>query len=227
LHTVIALATYSLPSAPATITAEEIIMTVHTTSFRRLGSLALVLLTLIGGILTKDARGVPAPKSTPYALLYIPKKTTDYDTTQYRRKQITLIRTNSAPFVLFWAIRGLKNTDLPSLPQGGKGGENRFDNEKDIAWLAQHLKLEYLDGTGVLRISLDAGKPREQALLVNAVVHGYFQVGVHPRRKRFEDELEVLQKSLKSTMAMSAALNGEKQKILERKTVEIEDNINL
>ncbi len=187
-------------------------MPARKTSFRLLNGLVLVFLTLLGGILSDNAPGAPAPKFTPCALLYVPKKTSQYETTQYRRRQIALIRTNSAPFILFWAIRRLKNADLPSLPKKGKSGEDRFDNEEDITWLAQNLKLEYLEGTGVLRISLAAGSPREQALLVNAVVHAYFQLEVDIEKRdtargleRFKSLMELRQEELRTAQGAHKA----------------------
>jgi hypothetical protein len=190
------------------------------TSFRLLRSLVLVLLLIFGGILSDNAPGAPAPRSNPYALLYIPKKISQHETTQYRRRQITLLRTNSVPFVLFWAIRSLKETDLPSLPKKGKGGENRHNNEEDIAWLAQNLKLEYLDGTGVLRISLAAGSRREQALLINAVVHAYFQLEVDIQKRHHERGLERHRSLMKMRQEEFETAHGAHKRNLERSIVE-------
>lgn len=200
-------------------------MPFRTTSYRLLRSLVLVLLTLFGGMLSDYAPGAPAPKSNPYALLYVPKKTSQFESTQYRRRQIDLFKTNSAPFVLFWAIRSLKNTDLPSLPKKGKGGDNRHNNEEDIAWLVQNLKVEYLDGTGVLRISLAAGTRREQVLVVNAVVNAYFQLDVDRQKQLYESHLEGQKKMAKHFQGEVGAVIGERKQKLERRLVDIKDAI--
>jgi hypothetical protein len=190
-----------------------------------LGSLVIVILTLLGGILLEDAPGAPAPKSNPYTLLYIPKKTSQFETTQYRRRQIALFSNNSAPFILFWAIRSLKNADLPSLPKKGKGGENRYNNEEDIAWLAKNLKVENLDGTGVLRIYLAVGSRREQALLVNAIVDAHIRLEVHPKKEHLEKTIEMIQKDLKTETKLLATAKGENKKRIEQAIIQIKDNL--
>src|SRR5579883_761864 len=202
-------------------------MFARTTLFRLLDNLLLVFFAFFGVIQSENARGAPVPESKPYALLYIPKKTSVYETNRYRRRQLALLRTDTSPYVLYWAIESLKGADLQSLPKTGKAGKKKDNHDEEVAWLAQHLQIDYLDGTGVLRIALNAGNPREQALLVNAVVHGYFKVEVDRRHKRVKDALEFLQRDLNTTMAMSAALNGEKKELLERKIAEIQDNIKL
>ena len=166
-------------------------------SFRQLGFPALILLALLADSPPRDAPGAPAPKPKPYALLYIPKKTGQYETAQYRRRQIPFFKTNNAPFVLYWAIRSLKNTDLPSLPKKGRG-EGKHDHDEDIAWLTQNLKVEYLDDTGALRVSLAAGSRREQAILVNATARAYFQVEVRQQRESMEENREILKRKLES-----------------------------
>lgn len=184
-------------------------------SFRLLGFLALIFLALLADLPPREAPGVPVPKPKPYALLYIPKKSSLYETNQYHRRQIALVKTKAAPFVLFWAIRSLKNADLPSLPEKGQGGENRFNNEEDVAWLEQNLKVGYLDGTGVLRISLAAGSPKEQALLVNAVVHAYFKLEVRPLQESYEQRLVTCKRMLKSSQEGFEMLAEAEKKLME------------
>lgn len=195
-------------------------MPARATSIRLLRILFLVLLMIFGGILSDYVPGAPAPKSNPYALLYIPRKTSRFATTQYRRRQIALIRANSAPFVLSWAIRSLKNTDLPSLPKKGKAGENGFESKEDVAWLAQNLKLEYLDGTGVLRISLAAGSRREQALLVNAIVHAYYRLEVDIEKRNCEIGIELLKKLMEEHQTVLGMAHGAEKRDLEQCIVE-------
>jgi len=193
----------------------------NSASCRLISHLVLAVFALAAGAMLQNATGTPAPKpKPPYALLYIPKKTGQYETTQYRRRQIAFFKSNSVPFVLFWAIRNLKNADLPSLPKKGKGGENRHNNEEDIAWLVQNLKVEYLDGTGVLRISLAAGGRREQALLVNAVVNAYFQLEVDSKKRDYERWLERYKSLMKTLQEELGSAEGAYKKILEQSIVD-------
>lgn len=201
-------------------------MPARATSIWLLRSVILVLM-ISGGILSDYAPGSPAPKSTPYALLYIPKRTSQYETTQYRRKQIAIFKTNSVPFVLHWAIHNLKKTDLPSLPKKGKGGENGHDHDEDVAWLAQNLKVEYLDGTGVLRITLAAGSRREQALLVNAIVHAYFQLEVDIEKRNCEIGIELLKKLMEEHQTVLGMAHGAEKRDLEQCIVENKASITL
>lgn len=200
-------------------------MTTRANSFRRLRNLVFVIIVLLGGVLSDSVPAVPAPKSNPYALLYIPKKEGQFETIQYRRRQIASFKENSAPFVLFWAIRSLKNTDLPALPKTGKGGANRHNNEEDIVWLAQNLKVEYLDGTGVLRISLAAGSRREQALLVIAVVNVYFQVEVNRKKQLYEEWLESRKRIAKVFQGEVEVMSGEVKNKVEKRLVHVKDEI--
>lgn len=192
------------------------------TSFWLLGGLPLVIFTLLGGIFSGIAPGTPAPKSKPYALLYIPKKADQYETIRNRRCQFASAKSRST---LYAAIRSLKGVELPLLPKRGKGRGVEDDHDDDVAWLAQHLQIEYLDGTGVLRIALAAGTPREQALLVNAVVHGYFQKEVQLQQERLKRALEAGQQLLVELKKTSAVRSGEEKEVADQRIVELKDKI--
>lgn len=186
-------------------------MSARTTSFRLLGNLGLVIFVNFTGMLPAKVSGAPAPKTKPYALLYIPKKMNADETARFRRSQIASLKTNESRFVLYAAIRSLKNTDLPSLPKKGKGQGGNDNHSDDVSWLMKHLKVEFLDGTGVIRIALNAGTLREQALLVNAIAHGYRQVMVLPEKKRYEVGLEVLKRDLEHLLRWRTRLEGDKK----------------
>lgn len=192
-------------------------------SFRLLGHLVLASSELAAGTLLQIAAGAPAPKpKTPYALLFVPKKTNLYETIRYRRDQSGLLRDRS---VLYAAIRSLKNAHLPSLPKKGKGEGEGDAHEEDVAWLAQNLKVEYLDGMGVLRISLTAGTRREQALLANAIAHAYFRLEVRREQEGFELILGSLQEQENSLTKALPAMNGEEKKRFEGHFVAVKDKI--
>ncbi|MGH7223769.1 MAG: hypothetical protein ACRELF_11110, partial [Gemmataceae bacterium] len=93
------------------------------------------------------------------------------------------------------ALSSLKAADLPSLKK----------QENPAGWLSRKLKLESLDGTTVLRLSVTAGSRREQALLVNAIAQAYFKVEVPEQRQDAERTLEKMQTHLKS---MQKLLDG-------------------
>ncbi len=192
-------------------------MSARTTSFRLVGNLALVIIVLFGEILSETARGAPAPKSKIYALLYIPKKSNQYETIQNRRRQIASIRSR---YTLYAAIRSLKGVDIPLLPKKGKGHGVEDNHDDDVAWMAQHVQVEYLDGTGVLRISLTAGSRREQALLVNAVVHAYFQLEVDIQKRDAERGLERHKSLMKLRQAELGTPDGAHKSNLERAIIE-------
>jgi hypothetical protein len=209
-------------------TIQETAMRIRPSSFRLLGISIFVALLLLADLPLRHAPGAPAPKpNPPYALLYIPKKAGQYETTRYRRRQFAFFKENSSPFVLFRAIRNLKNTNLPSLPKKGKGGEGKHDNDEDTAWLGQNLKVEYLDGTGVLRITLAAGSRREQALLVNAVVHAYFQLEVDRQKQSCELDLESAKRQIKMWREVFKTADGAEKKNLEQGIVVLKVQIKL
>jgi hypothetical protein len=60
--------------------------------------------------------------------------------------------------------------------------------------LARHLRAEFLDGTGVLRVSVGAGTPKEQAALANAVAKSYLREIVHRENDARLARLERLKK---------------------------------
>lgn len=53
-------------------------------------------------------------------------------------------------------------------------------------WLRENLRVESLEDTGVLRISLEAGSPTEQVVIVNAAAKAYIRVASENRRERYE-----------------------------------------
>lgn len=191
--------------------------------FRLTGHLVLAALALTAGTFLQNTKGAPAPKpKPPYALVFVPKKGDNYKTICNRRDQSRILR---GRFVLYAAVRSLSNVHLPSLPKKGKGQGERDAHEEDVAWLAQNLKVEYLDGTGVLRVSLASGSRREQALLVNAIVHAYFQLEVDSQKQDCESRLEELKKLLKMNQRGHAATDERVQKIQEKETIDVKDSI--
>jgi hypothetical protein len=183
-------------------------------SFGLQGLLALAVLALGATVLLQNATGVPAPKpQPPYALLFVPNKAKLYETTRNRRYQFGLLRD---PSVLCEAIRSLKNAPLPSLPKKGRGEGEGDPHEEDVAWMKQNLKAEYLQGTGVLRISMIVGSRREQALLVNAVVQAYFRLEVDRAKQNCEQDLELTKKAVKMWQQSLGTEDAERKRKIEQ-----------
>jgi hypothetical protein len=124
-----------------------------------------------------QARVDPKPAATPeiYALLLIgdsqagpwPKGLPTperEDPAQFRRTQAALLRSRPT---LQAALEEKGISDLAILPK----------DQKAVTWLEENLVTEYLDSTGLLRVSLtrrvSSEKPEEQAKLLNAIVKGY------------------------------------------------------
>lgn len=194
----------------------------RTTSFRLFGNLLVALLALFGVMLSENAPAAPAPKAKIYALLYIPKKSNQLETIRNRRSQIDSVKSR---FTLYEAIRRLKSVDLPSFPKKSKGKGVENDHDEDVAWLAQNLKVEFLDGTGALRISLATGSHREQALLINAIIHTYFKGEVRRKQEHFEKNLESLHQLLRKLKEKVDGEKGEDKRLIQRRIDEVQEGI--
>lgn len=175
---------------------------------RLLGSLVLISLAL--GPLSKDSRAVPAPKpKPPSALLFIPKIP---NLAHHRRYQINMLRCS---VVLRTALNSLKAADMPSLKK----------QDDPAGWLSRNLKVESLDGTTVLRLTVTVGSRREQALLVNAIARAYFKVEVPEQRQRAEQALKESQDELESMQTLLAKLRSHADKRIQRIAQGFEDDV--
>jgi hypothetical protein len=141
-------------------------------------------------------KGATAKQATPpsvYALLHVarhpPKVLGDGpqaaldpgEPAEYRRTQLALLRSR---LVLTAALREPVIAKMPLVQQLPDSTE----------WLAKHLRAEFLNGTGVLRVSVGAGTPREQAALANAVANAYLREIVNKENGARLARLERLKK---------------------------------
>jgi RNA polymerase sigma factor (sigma-70 family) len=101
----------------------------------------------------------------------------------YRRTQAVLVR--SRP-VLRAALRRREAADLAVL----KGSAD------PLRWLEKHLRVEVLDDTGVLRVSVGEGGEEERAALANAVARAYVGEAVAAEEKRKQWRQKVLEERL-------------------------------
>ncbi len=122
-------------------------------------ALSLPTLSLVG---QSPALPAPAPKPRPKgaeALLYIKRVPgrTDKEQGEIRQK------------VRYLLIFGLRewilepDTRIPGL-------EGPFSTPKRLKWRNENVQLTWVEDTGVLRITCQAGTPREQAIFVNKAV---------------------------------------------------------
>jgi hypothetical protein len=152
----------------------------------------LVVLVRSAATQQGDEKGPAAKKESPpgvFALLFVerhPPKVLDdgqkapadpADPERYRRTQLALLRTRA---VLIRALRDPAIAKLPVVQQ----------QADPVAWLQKHLRAEYPDDTGVLRVSVSAGTPKEQAALANAVTSAYLAEGPD---KEYEQRFKRLQ----------------------------------
>jgi RNA polymerase sigma factor (sigma-70 family) len=63
-----------------------------------------------------------------------------------------------------------------------------------VAWLEKNLRTAFLDGSGVLRVSVAEGRPAERAALLNAVVRSYLDEVVEAERQAKVRRVEQLEK---------------------------------
>lgn len=134
---------------------------------------------------------------------------------EFRRTQLVILRTRA---VLNNALRDPAVNKLPVVQQ----------QTDAVAWLEKHLHTEYLDGTGMLRLSLRTGNPKEQAALVNAVADAYLREAINKangqklqrlnRLKKLYTEYDSLLSGKRETLRnMTKALGSGDAKILNRK----------
>jgi uncharacterized protein involved in exopolysaccharide biosynthesis len=87
--------------------------------------------------------------------------------------------------------------------------------------MERNLKIEYLDGTGVIRIGLTAGSPREQALLVNAVARAYFKDIVLRDKEDHERRHDGLNRALKVQQELLRTKEMKEKKALIQREIEL------
>jgi hypothetical protein len=70
---------------------------------------------------------------------------------------------------------------------------DRFEGqEMDAEWLAQHLKVDFVDGPETLRLSLGLPNAEEARLLVAAVVNVYIEESINRRMNQFKERQKQL-----------------------------------
>lgn len=175
----------------------------RSTSLWLLSCLVIISLLLFARFAPREAESAPAPTPRPpYALLFVPKRVTPAETASIRRWYMDRLRERT---VLLAALRNPKATNLLCIKK-----------QKDPAdWLKHNLRLDYLDGTGALRISLGTGSRREQALLVNAVAHALFLEVVDRSKEAQEKTLEVLREMRTEIQRERKIEKGDNKKALE------------
>jgi hypothetical protein len=200
----------NMSTSNTTCPNRETEMSTRPTSLGLLGSLAPITLMLLAGLLSNNTPAAPVPPpKPPYALVFVPKQDSPDETNRSRRYQKALV---GGRYVLHVALRSLKADALPTLKK----------QDDPVGWLSQNLKIEYLDYTSVIRITLTGGSRREQAILVNAVARAYFRVEVSQQRQSLEDSLEVLKSLRESFQKRLKVLNQnlERANVVQKANIE-------
>ena len=152
-----------------------------TPTIRRTASFT-VFLVLTTSLAQPDAvqgRAPIPPSKYPqiYSLIYIPKQTDEKEGTRFRDQQAKRIISR---FILSMALQDCPEiAKLAALRHQGSARE----------WLSEHVRVGVLEETGGIRVWVDAGSPREQAIIVNAVTKAYFKEEVDRYRSRCEADI--------------------------------------
>jgi hypothetical protein len=134
---------------------------------------------------------VPVPTKTPpsvFVLLYATKRPGVTNVEEYRRQQANAFRDS---FAAYSALREPKVAELKVIKEQAKPAD----------WLMEHLRIDFIDDTGIFKLYLAGGSPEEQAIILNAIVKGHDQEYERPLRKDWERSLEVYMKSLPGHIA--------------------------
>jgi hypothetical protein len=169
--------------------------------------LLLVGQTLAAPALAPDAPDVP-PKTPPsiYALVFAAKRPAKeqsgrgqqmpYEAAHCRSVLDTVLRADTVSRLT--VVRKQKNART---------------------WLEKNLRVDSLDDTGVLRISLAEGSPAEQVAIVNAVAKAYHQEATDRIRRSHEDVIAhdaktcaIIREKVRVTELQLMKLNGVKVK---------------
>jgi hypothetical protein len=98
---------------------------------------------------------VPEPKAPPsvFVLLYVTKKPGVTNLEEYRKAQAGAFKGYVA------AVLALKEPKVAQL-------KIIKEQAKPADWLGERLRIDFLDDTGMFRLSLAGGSPEEQAIIL-------------------------------------------------------------
>lgn len=158
--------------------------------------LALIL-GLIGGSIATLAAWIwlPTPKamyraaaliriaSTEPRLVFPTMMTEGADFNTFRHTQAELLRSR---FILQTALREPRVAELTSV---------REDPEVVLRWMERDLRVEFLEGSEILRLSLTGTEPSELTVLVNAIKDTYMREVVATEFAKRQARLEFLERT--------------------------------
>ena len=108
---------------------------------------------------------------------------------EFTETQIELLR---SPLVLEQLMSRSEIAEIPEV----------LEQENPIAWLANSLRVDQVSNSELYNVSLDAKSPESSALLVNAILDGYFSV-------RSQDEVSQTKRVLELLDVEKAKMAGE------------------
>lgn len=147
-------------------------------------------------------RVLPPPRYTAFGLLQIASRPpqvaftiletraeTRDELDTYQKTQLQLIKSR---FVLNAALSDPQVVGLATIAEQGDGA---------LDWLAKEVNVEFLNGSDLLRIALRGERPRDMAVIVNAIMSAYLREEVTQEEARRRKRLEQLNESYDSYQA--------------------------
>jgi hypothetical protein len=174
-----------------------------------------------GSLRAADGPAAPAAKSpSVYALLDKQRRWGEPELEKVRSNHVAVLKSRGTVNLV---IRGPEVTGLAVARE-----------QSDFrSWLEQHLRVELLDNTGIIRVWVDGGLPSEQAVLVNAVTKAYLEHYIEARLRKHERAISHLERlkaayeqDLKEARDSNGAVTGQEATIRRIKglTASIEDH---
>jgi hypothetical protein len=121
-------------------------------------------------------------------ILFPERPLTDAVFDGFRQAQVSHLKGQP---VLHAALRDPKVKDLPQQPWG---------KVEPVAWLEEHLRVDFPEGPEVMRVGLDGDNPKALKALVNAVVDAYLKDREDELRADRLDKLKAIQTKYAETV---------------------------
>jgi capsular exopolysaccharide synthesis family protein len=174
---------------------------------------ALTLGLLAAGIAAGTAYSLVPPKYTAEALLHIAadkprmldSKITGVSGTEYTLYQKTQAGLIKSRFVVVAALRQPGIAELSLLSSLAD----------PVAWLIEELKVEYQEGSEILRIALSGGEPVELAKIVNAVKDAYLKEIVYVEREKRKEQQDKLEQIKNASERLQRIKRAELQQLVQ------------
>lgn len=156
-----------------------------------LGLVAVIALMQSKAAIDAHESSAPVPTKEPpsvFVLVYVSKHPGVANLDEYRRKKAGSLK---SPSILNAALKEPKVAELKVVKEQAKPAD----------WLAEQLRIDEVGDTGMFKLHLAGGSPREQATILNALMRGYDRLYYQRERTYWADTLEVYKRSLPGEVA--------------------------